>query len=174
MKCPKCGYQRQPGDEAPVWQCPSCFVAYAKVNHLAPPTQASVARSVATSTSRLSNTAEESDAADDSERHSLAASGQKIVIYCIAANFVLRAADQSHALTPLVMQLLYVVAGIFSLIGIARICSGLQKSQGAKIAFMTLSFWPLLNVIALIYLSAKTNRMLRDAGWRVGLFGAKP
>lgn len=30
-KCPKCGYVRQPTDDAPDWQCPSCGVAYVKV-----------------------------------------------------------------------------------------------------------------------------------------------
>ncbi len=29
--CPKCGYVRKPSDTAPDWQCPSCGIAYAKV-----------------------------------------------------------------------------------------------------------------------------------------------
>lgn len=29
--CPKCQYLRQQTDEAPLWQCPSCKVAYNKV-----------------------------------------------------------------------------------------------------------------------------------------------
>jgi len=29
--CPKCKYQRQPSDDNPEWQCPSCGVAYIKV-----------------------------------------------------------------------------------------------------------------------------------------------
>jgi hypothetical protein len=28
--CPKCGYQRKPGDTAPAWQCPSCGIAIEK------------------------------------------------------------------------------------------------------------------------------------------------
>ena len=28
--CPKCNYVRQPTDQAPEWQCPSCQVAYSK------------------------------------------------------------------------------------------------------------------------------------------------
>lgn len=33
MKCPKCGYIRQPNDDdlVPEWQCPKCQIAYAKV-----------------------------------------------------------------------------------------------------------------------------------------------
>lgn len=31
IKCPKCGYERGPGENAPAWQCPQCKVAYTKV-----------------------------------------------------------------------------------------------------------------------------------------------
>ena len=31
MKCPKCSYVRKSTDDAPEWQCPTCKVAYAKV-----------------------------------------------------------------------------------------------------------------------------------------------
>lgn len=30
VTCPKCGYTRQPTDDAPEWRCPSCGVAYNK------------------------------------------------------------------------------------------------------------------------------------------------
>ena len=36
-RCPKCRYERQPADTAPDWQCPSCGVAYAKVEGSAAP-----------------------------------------------------------------------------------------------------------------------------------------
>lgn len=32
-RCPKCGYERQPADTVPDWQCPSCGVAYNKVEN---------------------------------------------------------------------------------------------------------------------------------------------
>ncbi|MBV8466268.1 MAG: hypothetical protein JO218_10020 [Burkholderiales bacterium] len=34
ITCPKCEYQRKPQESAPDWQCPSCGVAYAKVQQL--------------------------------------------------------------------------------------------------------------------------------------------
>jgi hypothetical protein len=171
MKCPKCGYERKPDDDAPSWQCPSCQVAYAKAAQAQPTSRMPAQRSTFSSVTSATNTVE---ASDDSERQALAAGGQKIVIYCIIANCILRGAEQSQSFSAFVMQIFYVVTAIISLVGIVRICTGLQKSQGAKIAFMMFSFWPLLNLITLIYLSAKTNRMLRDAGWRTGLLGAKP
>lgn len=122
MKCPKCGYQRLPTDNAPEWQCPSCKVAYIKARAaqptLPPPQPAP---------ENNQNRVDEED--DLQERQTLASAGQKIVIYCIVLNFVLRAAGQGHVLPDLVIQ---------------------------------------------AYLNIKTTRMLREAGWTVGLFGARP
>ena len=39
ITCPKCKYQRQPQDNVPDWQCPSCGVAYNKVKPPEPATQ---------------------------------------------------------------------------------------------------------------------------------------
>jgi len=38
-RCPKCRYERQPTDAAPDWQCPSCGVAYSKVETVSSQTQ---------------------------------------------------------------------------------------------------------------------------------------
>jgi hypothetical protein len=107
------------------------------------------------------------------ERLSLAAKGQKIVIYSILMNFVLRAASQSHAIPDFAILVLSLCVGVYSLLGVVKICSGLNRSQNQKILFMVLSFFPLLNIVILVYLSVKTTRMLREAGWSVGLLGAR-
>lgn len=104
---------------------------------------------------------------------SLVASGQKLVIYCLIANFVLSAAARGGSIPPLIASALYIATAAVSLFGIVRICSGLGLGTSGKILFMVLAFVPLVNLIALVYLSARTNRLLRDAGWRVGLLGAK-
>jgi hypothetical protein len=59
------------------------------------------------------------------------------------------------------------------MLGVVRICSGLQRSQGQKILFMVLTFFPVINLIVLVYLSVKATRLLREAGWSVGLLGAR-
>ena len=116
----------------------------------------------------------ELDEDDYEERCWLVASGQKIVIYSIIINFVLRLAEQTHAFSELVVGLLFFCTAAYSLMGVIKICSGLDKSQNQKILFMIFSFFPLINIILLVYLSVKTSRMLREAGWKVGLLGAKP
>ena len=37
--CPKCAYTRKATDTAPVWQCPSCGIAYAKFGQFKPDTR---------------------------------------------------------------------------------------------------------------------------------------
>lgn len=37
MQCPKCNYVRQPGDQAPEYECPQCGVVYSKYVPKAPP-----------------------------------------------------------------------------------------------------------------------------------------
>jgi hypothetical protein len=151
MKCPKCGYERRPTDSAPDWQCPSCNVAYVK----AAPAQAAELEE------------------DSGESEWLLSRGQKIVIHSILFNFLLRAADQGHLLPPWLSYLLYFCTAAYSLLGVVKICSGLEKSQGAKILFMVLSYFPLINLVALVYLNVQATRKLRQAGWTVGLLGAR-
>jgi hypothetical protein len=168
MKCPKCGYERKSIEDAPAWQCPSCKVAYAKIGSpSAVMSPAARAAAAAATTARV----EEIDA---EQKLSLAASGQKIAIFCILLNMGLQGLSRSQELPALVMLVLACVVGIYSLVGVVRICSGLGKSQNAKIGFMVAAFVPLMNVITLVYLSVKTTGELRKAGWRVGLLGARP
>ncbi len=183
MKCPRCGYERKASDEAPAWQCPSCKVAYVKAAASAPsgnvPVQGQSASAktpfqVSAAIAKSESTQPEEDDIDTGVRVWQVARGQKIIIYCILLNFVLGGIERARGLPELVLFGLYLLTAVWSLLGVVRICSGLQKSQGQKILFMVLTFFPLINLVALVYLSMKATRMLRDAGWSVGLLGAHP
>jgi hypothetical protein len=113
------------------------------------------------------------DVATAEEKLALAAGGQKIAIYSILLTFVLNATSRTQSLPPGVVLLLSFLLGVYSLVGIVRICSGLDKVQGTKILFMVCAFVPLANIVTLIYLSVRTTKLLRAAGWDVGLMGAK-
>jgi hypothetical protein len=167
MKCPKCAYVRLPTDVAPAWQCPACQVAYAKAVAQKPAT-------VTTPAPRRSPAARPTGPDDIDEAAGLAASGQKIVIASIALNFVLRAMDQSRAVSPYLVLALSLGVAVYSLLGVVRICSGLAKGQDRKLLFMVLSFVPFINLVSLVVLNVQATRLLRSAGWRVGLFGARP
>jgi hypothetical protein len=104
----------------------------------------------------------------------LAAHGQKILILGIVLNLLLQAAERSQVLTGLFAEVVFFCLAGYVLLGIARICTGLGKSQNEKICYMVLSFVPLIGLLVIVVLSVKASRMLRNAGWRVGLLGAKP
>jgi hypothetical protein len=185
VKCPKCGYERRAADTAPDWQCPSCQVAYVKAARAAaqanaPPTAA--ARPTATAapgSPNGPNGPDEPDVLDDAgaeyyERLDLAASGQRLSIIAILLTFGLRGMSMNHATSAGVGYVLAVAVALLSLLGIVRMCSGLGHEQGRKIFCMVMAFVPVANIVTLVVLSVKATRMLRQAGWRVGLFGARP
>jgi ribosomal protein L37AE/L43A len=167
VKCPKCGYERRPTDSAPAWQCPSCHVAYVKA---AQSQDVSVKPRAQPASPRVRMEPVE---AESDELEWLLSRGQKIVIYSILLNLLLRGLDQGHVAPAWVIYVLYFCTAAYSLLGVLKICSGLQKSQGAKILLMVLSYFPLINLIALVYLNVQATRRLREAGWTVGLLGAR-
>lgn len=164
MKCPKCGYVRLATDVAPDWQCPSCQVAYVKAKASAGEPVPAVPEPAAAPAG--------SD--DSDERAVLAASGQKIVIHSILLTLLVQAAVQGNAVAPRAAMVMSFGVAAYSLFGVLRICSALGKSQNQKLMFMALSCMPWINLIALVVLNAKATALLRSAGWRVGLLGARP
>ena len=200
MKCLKCGCESKASDDVQNWQCPSCKSAPAfelvpmeskvdlepeaelvlnselalksEIETQQKPNRISVLGSIADTDGADQD--EYSIAEEEEERHWLAAAGQKIVIYSIIINFVLRSAEKSIAPPEMMMNALFFFTAVYSLVGVLKICSGLEKTQNEKIVFMVLSFFPLINVLMLVYLSIKTSTMLRAAGWKVGLLGARP
>jgi len=174
MKCPKCGYERQPTDDAPDWQCPSCKVAYAKVLLLQNQAPKSVeANEHDQPPATMTQDDIDRDEEERQERLWLAAKGQKMLIYSILLNFLLRGIEQFFALPLVVSLILLSGIGIYALIGVVKVCSGLGKTQSQKILFMVLSFLPLINLVTLVYLSINTTKALRESGWSVGLLGAR-
>jgi len=172
VKCPKCGYVRLVTDVAPEWQCPSCQVAYVKARVS---TGESVAAGSAPNSPRVPKLAPAPAGTDDSdELVALAASGQKIVIYSILLTFGVRGVVQGNVVAPLVAMVMAFGVAAYSLVGVLRICSALEKSQNQKLMFMALTCVPWLNLIALVMLNANATALLRSAGWRVGLLGARP
>lgn len=111
---------------------------------------------------------------DDEENLWVAAHGQKIVIYGIVLNLILQAAERSQILTGIFADVVFIFLTGYTLLGVAKICTSLGKSQNQKIGLMVLAFVPLIGLIVLVALNVKVSRMLRNAGWQVGLLGAKP
>jgi hypothetical protein len=60
------------------------------------------------------------------------------------------------------------------LLGIVRLGSAFRHSTTRKIVYMVLGFVPLANLVLYVVQSVRATRMLRAAGWKVGLLGARP
>jgi hypothetical protein len=103
-----------------------------------------------------------------------AAQGQRMLVLSILGALLVNGAARSGVLPVLPIFGLYVALGIFSLVGVVRLCSGLAKTTGSTIVYMVLTFVPLVSLVAWIILSVQATRKLRAGGWRVGLFGARP
>lgn len=101
-----------------------------------------------------------------------AAKGQRMLVMSVIGGFVLNAMVRA-GVQPLLMLALLIALGIYSLLGVVRLGTGLGKSTGATIFCMVLSFFPLLNVACWIVLSVQATRALKSAGYSVGLLGAR-
>lgn len=142
-----------------------------KTSMPAPRLKDTTSRDTSANARRLAARQLERDEEEREESLSLAAKGQKMVIHSIFFNLGLGGLERNHALPAMVLLALYVGIAVYALIGVVRMCSGLNQAQGQKISFMVLTFFPLVNLMALVYLSCKITARLRQAGWRVGLLG---
>ena len=98
------------------------------------------------------------------------ASGQKLVIYAI---LVYLAIILVRGGAGPVAGLLAIVSLVLSLMGILRISNGLGYGTGTKVLLVILMFVPLVGLITLLVLNAKATSRLREAGYQVGLLGAR-
>ncbi len=101
----------------------------------------------------------------------LASKGQKMVLYSILLNLLLGAVEKSNVLPSMLIWGLIACVFVYLLLGVARMCTGLDMVQGQRILFLVLLFSPLINVMIIVYLSVKTTGALREGGWKVGLLG---
>lgn len=111
---------------------------------------------------------------DDSVDLDKAAKGQRMLALSVLGSLLVNGAARSGMLSTLPIFAMYVALGIYSLVGVVRLSSGLGKPTASTIVYMVLTFVPLVSLGAWIFLSVQATRKLRAAGWRVGLLGARP
>ena len=98
------------------------------------------------------------------------ASGQKLIIYSILVNLL---TIGLVAVFGDIASLVYIVAIVMSFVGMFRLASGLGYSTAARILFVVLLVIPLVGLITLLVLNSRATKALREAGYKVGLFGAR-
>lgn len=111
--------------------------------------------------------------ADEGELLASAAQGQRTLAISIALSLVARAIGNVPDVPVFLAYAIAAAVLIYAISGVLKICSGFGYSMNAKLALMFLSSVPLAGIAAWVYLSVKTTRRLRAAGYRVGLFGAR-
>jgi hypothetical protein len=95
--------------------------------------------------------------------------GQKLVIYSILVNL---AAMLLQGLTGAPGFPVGLAALVFSIYAVLRLAGGLGMRLWSKVLLTVLMFVPLINLVTLLIVNTRATRLLRDAGYRVGLLGA--
>jgi hypothetical protein len=100
------------------------------------------------------------------------AAGQRMLVLSLVGGFVGNAMGRA-GVHPGITLAAFLALGVYSLLGVVRLGSGLGRSTPWKIVYMVLSCVPLVSLALWILLSVQATRVLRAAGWHVGLFGAR-
>jgi hypothetical protein len=116
----------------------------------------------------------------DQQRLELIASGQRLIIGAIGiylgtglvVGFLVGVMPPAVAGS---LQLVGSLAGLgASLVGLARIGRGMGAGRLARTFMVICMLLPGINLILLLVVSVRATRILRKAGYRVGLLGARP
>lgn len=94
--------------------------------------------------------------------------GQKFIIFAILTNFASTALTQ---LNPLLGLFAFVALGM-AIYGLFLLGKGMGASIWLKIIVVILMIVPLVNIITLLVINGKATKLLKRAGYKVGLAGA--
>lgn len=103
-----------------------------------------------------------------------AALGQRTLAISIVLSFVARAVGNVPDVPVLLAYAVSAAVLFYAIGGVLRICSGFRYSQGRKLVLMFCSSVPLVGIVCWVWLSIRTTKRLRAAGFKVGLFGVRP
>jgi hypothetical protein len=113
-------------------------------------------------------------------KHSAAASfdavanGQKLILYAILVNMVvLLLVGVTGNRAGILLPVLTLGTAIVGIIGLLRVSSGLGFSQASRALLIIATFVPVVGFVMLVIVNARATRALKDAGYRVGLLGAR-
>lgn len=97
--------------------------------------------------------------------------GQRLLIIAIVLNFSTASLIKSNHIDLAIFLSLW--ATIMSIMGVLQLGKALDFAVYKRALFVVALFLPIINIIALIYLSVRATTILRDAGYEVGLFGMR-
>ena len=104
-------------------------------------------------------------------RLNLLSVGQKMMIYGILIEL------SSLALInflPYLIGVIFAIALMVSIAGLILVFYILEFHVAFKILYVFLLFIPIVNLLVILLINSKANKMLKEAGYTIGFFGAKP
>ena len=119
----------------------------------------------------VSDSTTRSNGSEELARMTRLASARRIVNLCL---FVWAAAVAFGTLKTVVAPLVVLVAVVAALFGVIRLAIALRVSSLWRFIFVVAMFVPVVNLIAMGWLSTRATKVLRAAGFSVGLFRATP
>lgn len=115
----------------------------------------------------------ETDTDTNHEALKAAGRGQQILIWCVLLNIAARGLYRNPEIPMLLNWMVAVALIAWAFHGVLLIASGFGYGRGAKLGLLFGSTVPLLGIGLWIWLSMKTTRALKAAGYTVGFFGVK-
>ncbi|MGE4072478.1 MAG: hypothetical protein AB7E72_15015 [Lysobacterales bacterium] len=109
----------------------------------------------------------------ESDELRLAAEGQRVLALSVLLSIVVRAVVNVGKIPEFFAYALPAAVLLYAISGVLKICSAFGHTQRGKLALMFCSSVPLLGIACWVYLSIKTTRRLRAAGFEVGLLGVR-
>ncbi len=109
----------------------------------------------------------------ESDQLRLAAQGQRVLVLSVLLSIVVRAVVNVGKIPEFFGYALPAAVLLYAISGVLKICSAFGHTQRGKLALMFCSTVPLLGIACWVYLSIKTTRRLRAAGYEVGLLGVR-
>lgn len=99
--------------------------------------------------------------------------GQKMVIFAILMNFAANGIMVAAPKLFLVGILVALVALVLSLVGIVKLSHSLGFHVAVSVVVGILMFIPCISLIVLLVLNSRATAKIKEAGYKVGLLGAK-
>ena len=109
--------------------------------------------------------------------------GQRLLIAVIFAHVLavgslvvapsLGLSDSFGMMLVLLIMFVELACIVAAIVGLLKISSGLEFSYGARFFILLAMLFPLINLITLLVINGKATEFLKNAGYKVGLLGAK-
>ncbi len=98
------------------------------------------------------------------------ASGQRLLILSIAGSYLFSNISKDLNFAWAIFFLLAVF--VMTTTGWLRLAKGLRLAPLSRALLLLACYLPVVNLVVLVVMNRRANRRLRDAGYKVGLFGA--